>query len=313
MKTSEQSTDAVGVQAPSAPPSAADRLKGAALYPLPHHAISRLVNAATRWRLAWWKNFLIRRFVDHFGVDMAEAWESDAAAYRDFNGFFTRALRPGARPLPTDPAAVVCPADGTISAIGALDGQTLVQAKERKFSLTALLGGDPETAALFSGGSFATIYLSPRDYHRVHMPTDGHLRAMLHIPGRLFSVAPHTVRTIPNLFARNERVVTLFDAETGPMAVVLVGAICVASIETVWAGVVTPPRGRTVRRWNYAGEQAIRLRRGEELGRFNMGSTAIVLFGPDQIQWHANLRCEQPVRMGEQLGRALRAAGARAS
>ncbi|MCO6440449.1 MAG: phosphatidylserine decarboxylase [Nitrococcus mobilis] len=282
-----------------------DWLKTLPLYPLPQHAISRLVLHATRARNNRWKNALIRWFVRAYQVDLGEASEPNATAYPDFNSFFTRALRSDARPLPKDPATLICPADGTISEIGRIDGVHLLQAKGRRFSVGELLGGDDgddQLTARFHGGHFVTVYLSPRDYHRVHMPAAGELRTMIHVPGRLFSVAPHTVRTIPRLFSRNERVISLFDTAHGPLAVILVGAICVASIETVWAGVVTPPRGRRLRRWHYPPPR-YRLARGEELGRFNMGSTVIVLFGPDQVSWREELAVAQPVRMGQALGR----------
>lgn len=285
--------------------SLGDWLKTLPLYPLPQHAISRIVLQATRARNSHWKNALIRWFVRAYRVDLEEASEPDATAYPDFNSFFTRALRPDARPLPNDSATVICPADGAISEVGGIDGGYLLQAKGRRFSVAELLGGDDELAARFHGGQFVTVYLSPRDYHRVHMPAAGTLRRMTHVPGRLFSVAPHTVRTIPRLFSRNERVAALFEGEHGPLAVVLIGAICVASIETVWAGVVTPPRGRRLRSWHYPPQQH-RLARGAELGRFNMGSTVIVMFGPGQVTWRNDLAAELPVRMGQALGRFLR-------
>ncbi len=280
-----------------------DWLKSLALYPLPHHAISRVVHAAVRWRLPWWKNALIGAFSRAFRVDLSDAAEPDPYRYDSFNQFFTRALKPGARPLPADPQAIASPADGTISALGPIDGDRLLQAKGRYFTVAELLGGDEELARRFHGGRFLTVYLSPRDYHRVHMPVSGRLERMIHIPGRLFSVASHTVRTIPRLFARNERVAAVFESERGPLAVVLVGAINVGSVEVVWSGEVTPPAGRSVRTWSYTGPDAIALERGAELGRFNMGSTVIVLFGPDQIEWDATLASEQKVRMGQQLGR----------
>jgi phosphatidylserine decarboxylase len=281
----------------------ADLAKSLPLYPLPHHAISRLVHAATRWRLPVWKNLLIDTFIRAFGVDMSQAAQPDAHAYEHFNQFFTRPLKPGARPLPQAPGAIACPADGTISAVGSIEHDRLLQAKGHHFTVAELLGGDPELAERFHGGRFITVYLSPRDYHRIHMPADGLLEAMIHIPGRLFSVAAHTVRTIPRLFARNERVASIFLGEHGPMAVVLVGAINVGSVETVWSGVVTPPAGKQIKRWSYAAPEAIRLARGDELGRFNMGSTAIVLFGAGQVEWDARLAPEQKVQMGQELGR----------
>lgn len=282
-------------------PSAADRLHSALFYPLPHHAVSRVVHAATRWRARWWKDALIRAFMGRFGVDLSDAEVRDPGAYPDFNRFFTRALRPDARPLPVDPASVACPADGTASALGALDGGEIIQAKGQRFTAAALLADDA-AAERFHGGSFLTVYLSPRDYHRVHIPATATLRRMTHIPGRLFSVAPYTVRAVPGLFARNERVAALFDTERGPLAVVMVGAICVASIETVWAGEITPPAGRTVRAQDYE-PGAVRLERGAEMGRFNMGSTVITLFGPGMVEWDDGLEAGQKVRMGQAVGR----------
>ncbi len=252
-------------------------------YPLPHHALSRLVGKLTHCKIPWLKNLLIRMFAQRFGIDMNEAAKEDLADYTCFNDFFTRPLKPGVRPLPREQDLVVSPVDGTISQIGSLTSQWLIQAKGRDYSASALLG-DPEMAARFEDGEFTTIYLSPRDYHRIHMPLTGTLRRMLHIPGRLFSVNPATTEAVANLFARNERVVCLFDTEAGPMAMVLVGALLVASIETVWHGVVSPPTRQTVRQWHYAVNQ-IRLQQGEEMGRFNMGSTVILLFARDAIHW----------------------------
>lgn len=277
-----------------------DRLKSLLLYPLPHHAISRVVLGLTRWRWRPWKNGLIRLFVRVFRVDLGEAAEPDVRVHPHFNAFFTRALAPGARPLPEDERVVVSPADGTVSCLGTITRNRLIQAKGQDYRVTELLG-DETLATPFHNGAFATVYLSPRDYHRVHMPWGGRLRHMAHVPGRLFSVAPHTVRAVPRLFARNERVVTLFDTDRGPMAVVLVGAICVASIEVVWHGVVTPPTRRTVRHWPY-GEEASWYDRGAEIARFNMGSTAIVLFGEGVVDWRAELGAGSTIRMGEGLG-----------
>lgn len=282
--------------------SLSDWLKSLPLYPLPHHAISRVVLAATRWRFAPWKNALIKTFIRAYGVNMREAIEPQPEAYEHFNAFFTRLLKPDARPLPEEPLAVVSPADGVLSAIGRIEGDQLLQAKGHHYSISDILGGDSEWTQRFEGGHFVTVYLSPSDYHRCHMPASGELRRMTHVPGRLFSVAAHTVRTIPRLFARNERVVTLFEGPHGPFAVILVGAINVASIETVWSGVVTPPAGKRVRSWEYGGDNSVKLARGDEMGRFNMGSTAIVLYGPGQVEWDDKLAAEQKVRVGQRLG-----------
>lgn len=283
----------------------ADWAKALPFYLLPHHAVSRAVNAATRVQAKWWKDPLTRWFMQRFAIDLSEAELEDPEAFRHFNEFFTRALKPGVRPLPDDPQALACPADGAISAFGEIRGDSILQAKRHDYSLTTLLGGEAARAQPFLGGTFATIYLSPRDYHRVHMPAEGTLREMIHVPGRLFSVAPFTVRTVPQVFARNERVVCLFDSPRGPFALILVGAINVASIETVWAGVVTPPRGRRIQDWRYQGEQARHFQRGEEMGRFNMGSTVIALFGPGQMNWAEGLEVDAPVRLGQPLGRYL--------
>ncbi|MEX0730899.1 MAG: archaetidylserine decarboxylase [Aquisalimonadaceae bacterium] len=282
------------------PAGLADWAKTLPIYPLPHHAVSRLVHRFTRIRAGWVRRTFTRWFVRRFNVAMEEAVETDPLAYRDFNAFFTRALKPDARPEPGDPRAVCSPADGAVSAMGPIRDDTILQAKGHGYSLTTLLGGDSARAAPFRNGNFITIYLSPRDYHRVHMPLAGHLRKMVHIPGRLFSVGRHTVRTVPGLFARNERVACLFDTAHGPLAVILVGAINVASIETVWAGEITPPRGRAIRQWRYD-DQPVRLQRGEELGRFNMGSTAIVLFAPGMAKLDASLQADQAVKVRQSI------------
>jgi phosphatidylserine decarboxylase len=273
-------------------------------YALPQHTLSRLMRILTHSRNRRWKNFLARTFVRVYGVDMAEALEASLEAYPSFNDFFTRSLKADVRPLCADSTTVASPADGVISQIGDLDQDKLVQAKGRTFTASELLGGDPARAAPFIGGHFATIYLSPRDYHRLHMPVTGTLQAMLHVPGRLFSVNAATTASVPNLFARNERVVTLFKTEAGPMALVLVGAIFVSSIETVWHGVVTPPTAKAVRVWDYA-TNPITLARGDELGRFNMGSTIIILFPHGKVRWGEHLSAGSRVRVGQALGRLL--------
>jgi phosphatidylserine decarboxylase len=272
-------------------------------YPLPHHALSRLMLRLTRCENRAWKNALIDTIVKLYGVDLSEAQEPDPAAYPSFNAFFTRALRPDARPLCAAADALLCPADGAVSQIGAIHAGRILQAKGRSYTATELLGGDAERARAFENGQFATIYLSPRDYHRLHMPLAGTLREMIHVPGRLFSVNKATVNQVPNLFARNERVAAIFDTEAGPMALVLVGAILVASIETVWHGVVTPPAGKAVRTWDYR-EHPVRLERGQEMGRFNMGSTIVALFGEGAVEWEA-LGQGDRVKMGARLGRVL--------
>ena len=272
-------------------------------YLLPHHLLSRLIGHAAECRAPWFKDRLIGWFARQYQVNMAEAQVEDLDAYAHFNAFFTRALKDGARPLDTTPGAVLSPADGAISQLGPIEHGRVFQAKGHSFSVLELLGGDSARAAPFMGGDFATVYLSPKDYHRVHMPLAGTLREMVHVPGRLFSVNQSTAENVPELFARNERVVCLFDTEHGPMAVVLVGAMIVASIETVWAGLVTPPK-RTLRSWRYddAARAPINLAKGAELGRFKLGSTAIVLFAPNQVQWAESLTAGSVVRMGQAMG-----------
>ncbi len=274
-------------------------------YLLPHHLLSRLIGYAADCRAAWFKNRLIGWFAKQYQVDMSEAQVEDLEAFEHFNAFFTRALKPGARPLAQGPDAVLCPADGAVSQLGKIEHGRIFQAKGHSFSLVELLGGDTERANPFMGGAFATIYLSPKDYHRVHMPLAGTLKEMVYVPGRLFSVNQSTAENVPELFARNERVVCLFDTERGPMAVVLVGAMIVASIETVWAGLVTPPK-RSLKTFRYdeAARAPIVLDKGAELGRFKLGSTAIVLFGADQVQWAQELAAGSPVQMGQLLGGA---------
>ena len=280
--------------------SLADRLKTYALWPLPQHALSRATLWATR-RESRLAAPAIRRFARVFDVDMADALEPDLDAYPSFNAFFTRALKSDARPIANAAAAVACPADGRVSALGEVRDARVLQAKGVDYSLYALLGGDGEATERLGRGSFATVYLSPRDYHRVHMPRAGTLLRQTRVPGRLFSVGPHAVRAREELFARNERVVALFETAEGLMALVLVGAINVAAIDTVWYGAVTPRVARDVQRIDYDGEGRPTLERGAEMGRFNMGSTVIALF-ERRVAWDAALGVETPVRMGQSLG-----------
>lgn len=289
---------------PDGRPSWGDRLRYWPHAWLPQQALTRLAYRLTRSRRHWLKDRLIRWFIARFQVDMSEAAQPDPAGYADFNQFFTRALRSDARPLAVGASTICCPVDGTLSEFGILQESRLLQAKGRQFSVIQLLGGDAARALPFHNGCYAILYLAPRDYHRIHMPLRGRLREMVHIPGKLFSVSPLSARMTPDLFARNERVVTLFDTAAGPLALALVGAINVASIETVWAGAVTPPRARAVKAWRYpdAGPEAVTLAKGEELGRFNMGSTVILLFGPDRARWDATLAVGERVRMGQRLG-----------
>jgi phosphatidylserine decarboxylase len=272
-------------------------------YLLPHHLLSRLIGYAAECRVQWFKSRLINWFAKQYQVDMSEAAVEQLDSYEHFNAFFTRALKDGARPLDNSPQAVLSPADGAVSQLGKIEHGRIFQAKGHSFSVLELLGGDSARAAEFMGGEFATIYLSPKDYHRVHMPLTGTLREMIYVPGRLFSVNQTTAENVPELFARNERAVCIFDTERGPMAVVLVGAMIVASIETVWAGLVTPPkRELKTSRYDAAARTAITLEKGAELGRFKLGSTAIVLFGAGQVQWAQELGASSPVRMGQRLG-----------
>lgn len=270
-------------------------------YVLPHHALSALMGKLTHCEHAAWKNLFIRQIIRHYGVDMTEALQPDINAYKSFNDFFTRELKPGIRPISTQADAVVCPADGAVSQAGRIDDGTIFQAKGKSFTALDLLGGDAARAQPFNNGVFGTIYLSPKDYHRLHMPLTGTLREMVHVPGRLFSVNTATTHSVPGLFARNERVVAIFDTDAGPMALVLVGAIFVSSVETVWHGVVTPPTISQVRSWHYQDNAPV-LQRGEEMGRFNMGSTIIVLFGDNKVQWDAGFVADKIVKLGQQIG-----------
>jgi len=279
-----------------------DGLFVALQYLLPHHLISRAVYAMTRWRSPLVQP-AIRAFVQHFKVDMDEAADASPAGYTTFNAFFTRALKPELRPLAEGDEVVACPVDGTISQLGRIEDGRIFQAKGHEFSLVELLGGDLSRADAFRNGQFATIYLSPRDYHRIHMPLAGTLKQMVHVPGRLFSVNPVTVERVPRLFARNERVAALFNTEVGSMGLVLVGAMNVAAIETAWSGLVTPPHGHEIGVWNYGKHVSVHLPRGEEMGRFNMGSTVILLL-PEAMSFRPDLAAGKTVRMGESLAQS---------
>lgn len=269
-------------------------------YLLPQHLLSRVIYRLMRIRVRWIKNFLIRNIAAAVGVDFEEALSSNPDDYACFNDFFTRELKPQARPIDPDSRSLLCPSDGHISEAGMLRKHRIFQAKGHEYDLQSLLANDPVCSAL-AGGTFCTIYLSPRDYHRVHMPITGDLQRMIHIPGRLFSVAPYTVRRVPRLFARNERVVSIFDSPYGPFAQVLVGAMLVGSMSTVWAGEITPTDQRNLAVTDWSAE-GIRLERGQEMGRFNMGSTVILLLPPGACErrdiWPGP---GQSVRMGEKL------------
>lgn len=273
-------------------------------YILPQHLISRIMGKLTHSQNKIWKNLLIKLAIRTYKINVKEAMEQDIDSYPSFNHFFTRALNPEARPIADLKHAVVSPADGTVSQTGKITQGNIFQAKGKSFTAVDLLGGDQERAKPFENGEFTTIYLSPKDYHRLHMPLAGTLKEMVHIPGRLFSVNAATTNSIPGLFARNERVAAVFETEVGPMALVLVGAINVASIETVWDGVITPPSAKEVRSWQYPFNPPF-LKRGEEMGRFNMGSTIIVLFGRNKIKWESGLVAGRQVNMGELIGNTI--------
>lgn len=274
-------------------------------YILPHHLLTWCVRGITRIRFTPFKDSAIKLFIRAFKVDMSIAQQPDASAYPDFNSFFTRPLKPEARPIANAPGEIACPVDGAISQLGSIteDG-CIFQAKGHDYSLEELLGGSKEMAALFKNGAFATIYLSPRDYHRIHMPLQGTLQQMIYVPGRLFSVSKFASEQVPRLFARNERLINLFETDAGPMAMVMVGALNVAGMETVWAGNIPDKVNWEIKKWDYrddATEKEIRLTHGEEMGRFNMGSTVILLYAKQRIQWKKGLSAESSVQMGQLL------------
>lgn len=271
---------------------------------LPQRLLTRIAYRTARLQRRWWTRRVIPWFIRRYGVDMDVAEQSDPRAYPHFNAFFTRALRHDARPIAAPPDAVISPVDGSVYQAGYAQRNRLLQAKGHAYTLENLLGGDAALAAQFHDGPFVTLYLAPRDYHRVHMPVAGRLRMMRYLPGRLFSVNRSTTLAVPGLFARNERLVTVFDTPAGPMALVLVGAMLVSAIETVWSGgIIHPGPGGTPRMWEYEdGDGALVLERGEEMGRFNMGSTVIVLFGRERVIWMQDMTPTRVVRMGQWLG-----------
>jgi phosphatidylserine decarboxylase len=274
------------------------RLKVLPQYLYPKQALTALAGKIASAQAGALTTAIIRRFVHHYRVDMSEAANPDIASYASFNDFFTRALRAGIRPIAR--ADLVSPVDGAISQFGAMDRDRILQAKGHHYTTTALLGGDAALAARFEHGSYATLYLSPRDYHRVHMPCAGRLLRMLHVPGELFSVNPGTALGVPGLFARNERVVCVFENERGPFVLTLVGATIVGSMATVWHGVVTPPRMQSVREWHYA-DQRIVLGQGDEMGRFLLGSTVVMLFPRGELAFNPAWRPEATIRLGEAM------------
>ena len=268
-------------------------------YIIPHHAVSRVVYLITRLRGPQVKP-LITWFIEKYGVDMAEAEESDIGYYQTFNEFFTRSLKSSIRPVVPGENTLACPCDGTISQAGEIRAGAIMQAKGRGYTALDLLGGDKSMAAEFSDGRFATIYLAPYNYHRMHMPLDANMKRMIHVPGRLFSVAQWTVEEIPRLFARNERLVCYFETPAGPMAMVLVGAMNVSAIETVWSGLVVPPRARKISEYDYSHTRK-EITKGAEMGRFNMGSTVILLTGKN-VEWLPHISPGQTVKMGQLIG-----------
>ncbi len=281
-----------------------DRLAVLPQYLMPKQALTAFAGFVASRRGGARTTRLIRWFVRRYQVDMSEAADPDIASYATFNEFFTRALKPGARPLAA--ADLVCPVDGGVSQFGRIDRDQVFQAKGHHYSTTALVGGDENLARRFEHGSYANLYLSPRDYHRIHMPCDGRLQRMIHVPGPLFSVNPVTARGVPGLFARNERVVCVFESAAGPFVMVLVGATIVGSMATVWHGVVNAPRAQQVREWRYE-DQSIELRQGEEMGRFLLGSTVVMLFPQGPLRFNPDWAPARPVRLGEMM--AQRAEG----
>lgn len=277
-----------------------DKFKIAMQYAMPKHFISRMVGKLAAAKAGGLTTALIKLFIKQYKIDMSEAKYPDPAHYKTFNEFFTRPLKEGIRPLAEEKDIIAHPVDGAISQLGdVVDGQ-IIQAKGHDYSLQALLGGNEDDTVPFLGGKFATIYLAPKDYHRIHMPIDGTLSKMIYVPGDLFSVNPLTAQNVPNLFARNERVVAIFETDIGPLAMVLVGATIVASIETIWAGTVSPPAGKDVFSWNYPtkGDNAITLKKGEEMGRFKLGSTVILAWGANQAEFLSDQHPETITRMG---------------
>lgn len=276
-----------------------DSLKIAIQFVIPQHLLSRLMHRFMLVRIRWFKNLQIRMISRIYQVNLEEALDANPDSYPTFNAFFTRQLKDGVRPVASE-GHVACPADGKISAIGDIQHDRLIQAKGHDYSLQDLLAGRDDLAHLMQDGFFATIYLSPKDYHRVHMPLAGRLQEMIYVPGRLFSVNDVTTRHVERLFARNERVISVFATDAGPVIQILVGAIFVGSMETVWDGQITPPYGRKIISKRY---QDISLQHGAEMGRFNMGSTVIMLFPRNSIEWDSFIQSNTSVQCGQSMGR----------
>ncbi|WP_299083867.1 archaetidylserine decarboxylase [uncultured Paraglaciecola sp.] len=277
-----------------------DSLKIALQYATPKHLLSRLVGTLAAAEAGVVTTAIIKLFIKQYKVDMSEALDANPESYASFNAFFTRELKTGVRTICDDNKQLALPVDGAVSQLGDIRHDAIFQAKGHDYSLTTLLGGKPEVAQPFLDGKFATIYLSPKDYHRIHMPIDGQLTDMIYVPGELFSVSPLTAERVPGLFARNERVVAIFDTQIGKMAMVLVGATIVASIETKWAGTVSPPAGKNVQHWQYpsAGDNAVFIEKGEEMGLFKLGSTIVACFESDTIEF-ASLSAGDVTRLGD--------------
>lgn len=269
---------------------------------IPQHFLSKMMWRLTRCEYKWLLKLILPLFIRQFKVNMEEAKDADWKSYTSFNNFFTRELSDGARTIADDKKAIASPVDGAVSQVGTIKEDLIFQAKGHAYSLTQLLGDRDDLGDTFKDGHFNTLYLSPKDYHRIHMPVDGTLKEMIHVPGELFSVNPVTVKNVPALFARNERVICIFDTAAGPMAMVLVGAIFVGSIETVWHGEVTPPTCKEIRNWIYDDENLTYVK-GQEMGRFNMGSTVILLHAKNRINWKKELDAEYAVCLGEEIGR----------
>lgn len=282
-----------------------DKLRVLPQYFIPQHFITSLMYRITRCETPWFKNNLIKIFIHIFDVDMSLASNPDPESYSSFNTFFTRELSPEARPITLDDHTILCPVDGAVSQIGNINKinnmDTIIQAKGKSYTLKDLLVKD-ELVNMFDGGMFATLYLSPKDYHRIHMPISGQLSRMIYVPGKLFAVNSHTVRVVNSVFARNERVINIFNTDIGPMAMVMVGALNVGSMETVWAGQITPAKDRNINDTQYS-DADVKLTQGQEMGRFNMGSTVILLFPKDVIQWSEEMMAEKIIVMGESIGR----------
>lgn len=277
-----------------------DKLKVLPQYIIPQHFLTSLVYRITRSETPLLKNFIIKQFIKIFNVDMSLSKNPDPDSYISFNDFFTRELSADARPITLDNHAILCPVDGAVSQAGQIENDTIIQAKGKSYTLKHLLLED-ELVNMFSGGTFATLYLAPKDYHRIHMPISGQLMRMIYVPGKLFAVNGHTARVVDAVFAKNERVINIFDTDIGPMAMIMVGALFVGSMETVWAGQITPAKNRIISDTQYPNED-VQLRQGHEMGRFNMGSTVILLFAKDIMEWASGMVAKKAIVMGERIG-----------